>query len=75
MPDEADPYAKVWENSVLNIMWTLAAQLRFEQEQLSAEHREAIERQARAAHFGIITPEIYDRLRDRVLSAAMVTTG
>lgn len=65
MPDEADPYAKVWENTELNVMWTLAAQRRLEQEPPVAQPtlRLAIEQNARAAHFGMITPDLYDRLR------------
>lgn len=65
MPEDADPYAPVWENTELNVMWTLAAQRRFEEEPDHVREglREELERRARAAHFGMITPEVYDRLR------------
>lgn len=67
MPEEADPYAPVWENPELKVMWTLTAQRRVEQqpEPLRAGLRERIERAARAAQFGMITPEVYDRLADQ----------
>lgn len=63
---ETDPYARVWENTELNVMWTLAAQQRLEQEPAQAQTglREMMEKRARHAHFGMITPEVYDRLRD-----------
>ncbi len=63
---EADPYAPVWENPELNVMWTLAAQQKFEREPapLQTGLRERLEKRARDARFGMITPEIYDRLRD-----------
>jgi hypothetical protein len=65
MPEEADPYAPVWENPDLNIMWTLAAQRRLEQEPAATQAalRLSIEQRARAGHFGMITPDLYDRLR------------
>jgi hypothetical protein len=62
---ETDPYALVWHNKELNVMWTLAAQERFEKEPGAAQNglRSAMEKRARESHFGMITPEIYDRLR------------
>jgi hypothetical protein len=62
---ETDPYALVWENKELNVMWTLAAQERFEKEPGAAQNglRSAMEKRARESHIGMITPEIYDRLR------------
>lgn len=62
MPEDADPYAQVWDNRELNVMWTLAAQSRFEQDKGTPEQRATIEQRARAAHFGMITPEVYERL-------------
>ena len=63
---EADPYAPAWENPELNVMWTLAAQQKFEREPapLQTGLRERLEKRARDARFGMITAEIYDRLRD-----------
>ncbi len=68
MPHEADPYAPLLENTELGVMWTLAAQHRLEQEPGSEQPalRLAMENRARAAHFGMITPELYDRLRQAV---------
>ena len=45
-------------------MWTLATQERFEKEPGASQNglREAMEKRARESHFGMITPEIYDRL-------------
>jgi hypothetical protein len=62
---EADPYATVWENAELNVMWTLAAQQKLEQEPIAAQKglRDALEQRARDNRFGMVTPEIYDRLR------------
>ena len=62
---ETDPYALVWHNKDLNVMWTLAAQERFEKEPGAAQDglRSAMEKRARESNFGMITPEIYDRLR------------
>ncbi|MEZ5562822.1 MAG: PCP reductase family protein [Gammaproteobacteria bacterium] len=62
---ETDPYAPVWENKELNVMWTLAAQERFEKEPAQSRNglRATMEKRARDARFGMITPEIYDRLR------------
>lgn len=61
---ETDPYALVWHNKELNVMWTLATQERFEKEPGASQNglREAMEKRARESHFGMITPEIYDRL-------------
>ena len=61
---ETDPYAPVWHNKELNVMWTLATQERFEKEPGASQNglREAMEKRARESHFGMITPEIYDRL-------------
>jgi hypothetical protein len=75
MPDEADPYAKVWENAELNVMWTLAAQRLFEQDRLPPHERESLEQGARAAHFGMITPEVYARLRGTASRTVRASTG
>lgn len=75
MPDEADPYAKVWENVGLNVMWTLAAQRRFEQEGLSPEERQSLEARAHEARFGIITPEVYEKLRSSRRTVAQAAAG
>lgn len=77
MPDEADPYAIVWENADLDVMWTLAAQRRCEQEsgQGRAGLRQALEERAHAAGFGMITPEVYDRLAGGLLPEARISSG
>jgi hypothetical protein len=74
MPDEADPYAPVWENPDLNVMWTLAAQRRLEREPAAAQAalRLTIEQRARAQNFGMITPDVYERLRG---ATAVATSG
>lgn len=66
MPGDADPYAPVWDNRELNVLWTLAAQRRFEQDvagERRSHERAVLEQRARAAHFGMITPEVYERLQ------------
>jgi Ferredoxin-dependent bilin reductase len=62
---ETDPYALVWENKELNVMWTLAAQEKFAREPAELRNglREALENRARKSRFGMITPEVYDQLR------------
>lgn len=77
MPDEADPYAKVWENPELDVMWTLAAQRRCEQEsgQDRPRLRQVLEERARAAGFVMITPEVYERLVGAPLPAARISSG
>lgn len=77
MPDEADPYAKVWENPELDVMWTLAAQRRCEQESEQGRSglRHALEDRARAAGFGMITPEVYDKLAGGLATEARISGG
>lgn len=62
-PESLDSKVKQWDNDELNLVWTEQAQLQAMQAQRAGQERirARVERQAAAAGFGIITPEIYRR--------------
>jgi len=65
-PADLDAKVKHWDNKELNVVWTEAAQLRATEDTPAADQadiRARVENAAAEARFGIITPELYDRLQ------------